>query len=144
MKTNTEEPDVQNYIYRIRGQRVMLSHDLAKLYGAETRILMQAVKRNVDRFPVDFMFQLSDLELEINTISRSQIVILKHGYNIKYRPFAFTEQGIAMLSSVLRSKEAIQVNIAIMRAFVKLRHALFQSKDLARKIEKLEGKVEIH
>ncbi len=90
------------------------------------------------------MFQLSDSELNIYTNQRSQIVILKQGQHLKYRPYAFTEQGIAMLSSVLRSPKAIQVNIAIMRAFVKLRHALFQNKDLAVKVEKLEGRINVH
>ncbi len=105
----------------------MLSYDLARLYQVEPRTLMQAVKRNAERFPVDFMFQLSESELNICMNPRSQIVILKQGQHMKYRPYAFTEQGIAMLSSVLRSKYAIQVNIAIMRAFVKLKHAFFHS-----------------
>ena len=136
--------EIGNRVYRIRGQRVMLSYDLAYLYQVQPKVLMQAVKRNVERFPSDFMFQLSEIELEMCINSRSQIVTLKQGGNIKYRPYAFTEQGIAMLSSVLRSPRAIQVNIAIMRAFVKLRHALFQSKDITAKVEKLEGRVNVH
>ncbi len=113
----------------------MLSIHLAKLYGVATKVLLQAVKRNKERFPEDFMFQLTWEEVEN---SRSQIVTLKHGRNIKYPPYAFTEQGVSMLSSVLRSKQAIQVNIAIMRAFVRLREILLTHKDLAAKIEVLE------
>jgi len=122
----------------------MLSHDLARLYHVEPRALTQAVKRNIERFPVDFMFQLSDLELNVYMNPRSQFGVMESGQNIKYRPYAFTEQGIAMLSSVLRSKYAIQMNIATMRAFVKLKHAFFHNKEVAHKVEKLEGKVEMH
>ncbi len=105
-------------IFYIRGQKVMLSTDLASLYGMTVKALMQAVRRNRERFPSDFMFQLN--ESELNAIRpRSQIVTLKKGENIKYRPYAFTEQGVAMLSSVLRSSRAVSVNIEIMRTFVK-------------------------
>lgn len=117
----------------------MLDRDLADLYGVETRTLVQAVKRNLDRFPDDFLFQLDWDEVE--QLSRSQIVILKRGHNIKFRPYAFTEQGVAMLSSVLRSKRAAQVNIAIMRAFVRLREILASHKDLAHRLDELEKKV---
>ena len=144
MNNSIKVDEIRTRIYRLRGQRVMLSHDLARLYHVEARTLMQAVKRNTERFPVDFMFQLSDSELILCMNQRSQFVILKQGQHIKYKPYAFTEQGIAMLSSVLRSKYAIQVNIAIMRAFVKLKHAFFHNKELAHKVEKLEGKVEMH
>jgi phage regulator Rha-like protein len=125
---------------------------LAELYQVEPRALIQAVKRNIDRFPEDFMFQLTWDEVSLlksqsvisndprATASRSQIVILKRGLNIKYPPYAFTEQGVAMLSSVLRSKRAIQVNIEIMRAFVKLRKILASHAELARKLETLEKK----
>ena len=122
----------------------MLSTYLAKLYCVEVRTLIQAVKRNRERFPEDFMFQLTKEELES---SRSQIVILndiKRGENIKYLPYAFTEQGVAMLSSVLRSKRAAQVNIAIMRAFVRLREVLSTHKELAHKLAELEHKTEKH
>ena len=128
-------------IYILRSHKVMLSHDLAKLYGVPTKVLIQAVKRNMDRFPEDFMFQLSWQEANE---SRSQFVTLKRGQNIKYRTFAFTEQGVAMLSSVLRSERAIQVNIAIMRAFVKLRGILSKHKELANKLEELGNKIEKH
>lgn len=119
----------------------MISTDLARLYGVEPRTLNQAVKRNINRFPGDFMFQLTWEETELLVAeSRSQIVILKSGKNIKYLPYAFTEQGVAMLSSVLKSERAVSVNIAIMRAFVKLREMLATHKDLATKIENLEKK----
>lgn len=133
---------VESRIYRIRGQQVMLDLDLALLYGVETRVLNQAVRRNLERFPTDFMFQLSVQELEN---WKSQIVISKKiRMGIRKRPFAFTELGVAMLSSVLNSRSAIQVNIAIMRAFVKLRHAVLAHQGIARRVEKLEGKVDMH
>lgn len=113
---------IQNKIYEIRGQKVMLDRDLAEMYGVETRALNQAVKRNIDRFPEDFMFQLTDEELES---WKSQIVIsnsIKMG--LRRNPFAFTELGVAMLSSVLNSKTAIQINMSIMRAFVAVRYVL--------------------
>lgn len=138
-------------IYFIRGQKVIFDRDLAVLYDVETRMLNQAVKRNVKRFPEDFMFQLNKQEADIflrsqivtsseGDASRSQIVILKKGSNIKYFPYVFTEQGVAMLSSVLKSDRAIQVNIQIMRTFTKLREMLSTHKDLRNKIEKMEGK----
>ena len=130
----------------------MLSLHLAELYSVEPRVLAQAVKRNLERFPDDFMFQLTweeTLRLKSQFIiledlpasgSRSQTVILKRGRNVKYLPYAFTEQGVAMLSSILRSKRAVQVNIEIMRAFVRLRRLLASHKDLAKKLEDLEKK----
>jgi len=124
-------------MFLLRGQKVMLSAHLAELYGVEQRVLIQAVKRNAERFPADFMFQLTRQEVRD---SRSQIVILKQGQNIKYLPYAFTEQGVAMLSSVLRSKRAIRVNVEIMRAFVRLRQLLASHADLAAKLEELEKK----
>jgi hypothetical protein len=143
---------IEKKIFLLRGQKVMLSIDLAELYQVETRTLIQAVKRNMDRFPEDFMFQLTRDELSVlkshslisndsrATASRSQIVILKRGLNIKYPPYAFTEQGVAMLSSVLRSKRAIRVNVEIMRAFVRLRKILGSHAGLAHKLEALEKK----
>jgi hypothetical protein len=130
---------IEKRIYLIRGQKVMLDSDLAELYGVETRALVQGVKRNIDRFPEDFMFQLTRQELEL---WRSQIVISNPAAKMALRrpPYAFTEQGVAMLSSVLRSDRAVKVNIAIMRAFVRLREFLALHKDLARKIEALERK----
>jgi hypothetical protein len=125
-------------IYEIRGQRVMLDHDLAHLYGVETKNLNKAVRRNLDRFPADFMFQLRQEEAEACLGSRFQFGTLKRGQNIKYLPYGFTEEGVAMLSSVLRSKRAAQVNILIMRAFVRMRAALSGDRELARKLAALE------
>lgn len=143
--TSIALPDesIEDTILLIRGKRVILDHDLARLYGAATRVLNQAVKRNLDRFPEDFMFQLTDAETEqlqhLNR-SRSQIVILKkaRGKNIKYQPFAFTEHGILMLSSVLKSPRAVQVNIQIMRTFVRLRQMLATHDNLIERLDKLE------
>jgi hypothetical protein len=115
----------------------MLSSDLAALYGVEPKVLVQAVKRNIDRFPGDFMFQLTPDEFKN---LKSQIVTSSWGGVRRATPYAFTEQGVAMLSSVLRSPKAIQVNIEIMRAFVRLRQMLASHKDLARKLEDLEKK----
>ncbi|MFI3263527.1 MAG: ORF6N domain-containing protein, partial [Rikenellaceae bacterium] len=111
---------IQSKIYEIRGQKVMLDRDLAQMYGVETRALNQAVKRNIERFPADFMFQLTNEEWQI---LKSQFVTSSWG-GVRKMPSAFTEQGVAMLSSVLTSKIAIQVNIGIIRAFVAVRHAL--------------------
>ena len=115
----------------------MLDRDLSKLYRVPAKALIQAVKRNLDRFPDDFMFQLDWREAQT---SRSQFVTLKQGQNVKYRPYAFTEQGIAMLSSILRSKTAVHVNIQIMRTFTRLRQLLETHKDLRKKIEEMEKK----
>ena len=127
---------VVSKIVLLRGQRVMFAPDLAELYGVETRVLMQAVKRNLVRFPLDFMFQLTDQEL---TILRSQIVISSWG-GTRYMPYAFTEQGVAMLSSVLRSPRAIAVNIEIMRTFVRMRALIDTNRELAKKLAALEAK----
>jgi phage regulator Rha-like protein len=125
-------------IHEIRGHKVMLDRDLATLYGVETKNLNKAVRRNVDRFPTDFMFQLTQAEAAACLGSRFQFGTLKRGQNIKYLPYAFTEQGVAMLSSVLRSKRAMQVNILIMRAFVRMRAALSGNRELARTLAALE------
>jgi hypothetical protein len=132
-----KEDSLINRIYFIRGEKVMLDFDLASLYGVETRVLKQAVRRNIERFPIDFMFILSDSEIE-NMVSQS--VIPSKGTLGGAKPMVFTEQGVAMLSSVLRSKKALQVNIAIMRTFVQLRKLMNVHKDLAEKIQKLEAK----
>ena len=128
---------VANRIYMIRGQKVMLSIDLAELYGVEPKVLIQAVKRNVARFPEDFMFQLSHEEFQN---LKSQFVTSSWGGIRRANPYAFTEQGVAMLSSVLHSKRAVQVNIAIMRAFVRLREMLAGHHELAQKLAALEKK----
>ena len=128
---------IEKAILLMRRQKVMLDANLAELYGVETRVLVQAVKRNLGRFPEDFMFQLSKEEADF---LRSQIVTLEkgRGQHSKYLPYAFTEQGVAMLSSVLHSQRAIQVNIEIMRAFIRLRQMIATHIDLARKIDVLE------
>jgi hypothetical protein len=137
---------IERSILLIRGQKVMLDRDLAYLYGVTTKVLNQAVKRHKDRFPEDFMFQLTMEEAKIwwtevrGSALRSQIVTLKRGQHIKYRPHAFTEHGILMLSSVLNSERAIQVNIEIMRTFVRLRRLLASHSELARKLDALEKK----
>ncbi len=128
---------LEQSILVIRGHRVMLSTDLAKLYTVEPRVLMQAVKRNRDRFPADFMFQLTEQEFHR---LKSQFVISSWGGLRRAYPYAFTEQGVAMLSSVLRSKRAIQVNIAIMRTFVQLREMIGANKTLAKRLSDLEKK----
>jgi leucyl aminopeptidase len=128
---------VEKSILVIRGERVMLDEDLAKLYGVLPKVLNQAVKRNIERFPEDFMFRLTREEWDS---LRSQIVTLNAGRGAgrKYAPYVFTEQGVAMLSSVLRSKQAIAVNIEIMRAFVQLRAMLLTNEQLARRVNALE------
>jgi len=129
-----------NQIYYIREQKVMLDRDLAKLYGVETKVLKQAVKRNIGRFPEDFMFEMTKEELEI---WRSQFVTSKSDQmGLRYNPFCFTEQGVAMLSSVLNSERAIKVNIEIMRVFTKIRKMLFDNTELRLIIEEIRKKTE--
>jgi hypothetical protein len=129
---------IETRILFLRGQRVLLDSDLAELYGVKTRILNQAIKRNLGRFPPDFMFQLTPEEAQN---LRSQIVISSFGHGgRRFQPLAFTEHGVAMLSSVLKSEQAIQVNIAIIRAFARLRQFLATHQDLAKKLEELEDK----
>lgn len=130
---------IERAILLVRGQKIMLDSDLATLYGVPTKALIQAVKRNLARFPTDFMFRLERREAES---LRSQIVTLntRRGKHRKYLPYAFTQEGVAMLSSVLRSPRAIHVNIAIMRAFVRLRGLLASNAELARKLDALEKK----
>jgi len=137
---------IEKAIYFIRGEKVMLDRDLADLYGVPTKAFNQAVKRHKDRFPPDFMFQLTMQEArawwseEMAGRLRSQNVTLKRGQHIKFRPNAFTEHGILMLSSVLNSERAIQVNIEIMRAFVNLRRMLASNTELSRRFDELESK----
>jgi phage regulator Rha-like protein len=126
---------ISSKIFLIRNEKVLLDFDLAELYGVPTKPLKRAVRRNIDRSPVDFMFPLT--KEEYNSL-RSQIGTLKRGEHSKYLPYAFTEQGVAMLSSVLNSDRAINVNIAIMRAFVKMRKILESNEILAKKLKQLE------
>lgn len=150
--TTSPETALAELIHWIRGQKVLLDRDLARLYQVEVKVLNQAVKRNSNRFPNDFMFQLTEEEVEA---LRSQIVTLDavvtgrpevartvrgRGRHAKYRPYAFTEQGVAMLSSVLNSNRAVMVNIEIMRAFVRLRAMLASNADLAKRLHSLEAK----
>jgi hypothetical protein len=128
---------IERSILMVRGEKVMLDNDLAALYGVETRALIQAVQRNLERFPRDFMFQLAPEEV---SVLKSQIVISNGWGGRRSRPFAFTEQGVAMLSSVLKSKRAVAVNVEIMRAFVRLRSILASHADLARKLDALEAR----
>ncbi|WEK37769.1 MAG: ORF6N domain-containing protein [Candidatus Pseudobacter hemicellulosilyticus] len=147
---------IQNRIYEIRGERVMLDKDLAALYEVETKVFNQAVKRNMKRFPEDFMFQITKAEwdsilnqlesLENSDLSRSQIVTLKtgRGHNLKYLPYAFTEQGVAMLSGVLNSDRAISMNIAVMRAFVEIRKILIGESDLRKQFQLIKERLGEH
>ena len=146
---------IEQRILLIRGQRVMLDADLAALYGVETRVLNQAVRRNLDRFPEDFMFRVTWEEakrLRSQSVilngpqgrSRSQSATLKRGANIKYRPYAFTEHGAIMAASVLSSPRAVKVSVYVVRAFVKLREVLSTHKELARKLAELERRLDTH
>jgi len=132
---------IENKIHLIRGKKVMLDSDLSDLYEVETGQLKRAVRRNIDRFPEDFMFELNKEELDI---LRCQFGTLRWGEHSKYLPFAFTEQGVAMLSSVLNSKLAIQVNIQIMRAFVKLRNVVADNSEIRKAISNIEKRLNIH
>lgn len=148
---------IQNRIYEIRGERVMLDRDLAVLYEVETKVFNQAVKRNIKRFPKDFMFQLTKeewngLKFHIEALEktdnplRSQFVTLKsgRGQHIKYLPYVFTEQGVAMLSGVLNSDRAINMNIAIMRAFVEVRRVLLQQTDIKEQLRQIQERITEH
>ena len=147
---------IQNRIYEIRGERVMLDRDLAQLYEIEIKVLNQAVKRNIMRFPPDFMFQLTREEfesmqfqvkpLETPQVSRSQIVTLKinRGQNLKYLPYAFTEQGVAMLSGIINSDKAINMNIAIMRAFVEIKKILLRESDMKEQLREIKERMGGH
>ena len=147
---------IQNRIYEIRGERVMLDKDLAALYEVETRVFNQAVKRNISRFPKDFMFQLTKTEWEnlrlqneelqkTNSLT-SQIVTLKigRGQHSKYLPYAFAEQGVAMLSGVLNSDRAINMNIAIMRTFVEVRRILLKQTDIREQLKQIKERLGEH
>ena len=141
------QTQIENRIYRLRSQQVMIDKDLAEMYGVETKVLNQAVKRNIVRFPIYFRFQVT--EEELNTLSRSQFVTLNNntkkekiqrGQNVKYLPYVFTEQGVAMLSAVLKSETAVKVSIQIMDAFVKMRKLLLSNFELIQRLDKIEIK----
>jgi hypothetical protein len=133
--------NIENRIYLIRDKKVMLDSELAALYEVEAKQLKRAVRRNIDRFPEDFMFELTKEELEI---LRCQFGTLRWGEHPKYLPFAFTEQGVAMLSSVLNSKRAVMVNIQIMRAFVRMRNIVADNTDLRKAIQNIERRLGAH
>ena len=135
---------IERRIFALRGHRVMLDRDLAELYAVETRALNQAVKRNRDRFPEDFAFTLTMEEAAAVLASRSQIVTLKQGQNVKYAPHVFTEHGAVMLANILSSPLAVRASIQVVRAFVRLRQMLATNEELARKIEAVERKVGKH
>ena len=146
---------IQNRIYELRGERVMLDFDLAALYEVETRVLNQAVKRNIRRFPDDFMFQLNsrefeEIKLQIESAERgssSQTVMMKKlpaNRTDKYLPYAFTEQGVAMLSGILSSEKAIKMNIAIMRAFVEIRKIVLTKADIKPQLTEIKKRIENH
>ena len=147
-----EENSIRSKIRVIRGQQVMLDRDLAELYGVETKVLNQAVKRNKERFPEEFCFQITREEVEREIISRSQFVTLKNnddrrGTNIKYLPYVFTEQGVAMLSSVLKSETAIKASIQIMKAFVSMRRFLQNNSEIfaeLRTIQQHQIETDVH
>ena len=132
---------IDGMIHTIRGVRVMLDRDLAKIYGVPTKAFNQAVKRNRQRFPEDFMFRLTQEEAKALQAPRSQIVTLKRGQNIKYLPYAFTEYGALMAANILNSTRAVQMSIFVVRAFAKMREALRGTPELARKLAALEKKL---
>ncbi len=129
---------IETVIRTLRGERVILDTDLARIYGVETRVLNQAVKRNFKKFPADFMFRLTRSDAESLARSRSQSVTLKRGQNIKYSPYAFTEHGAIMAANVLNSQRAVQMSVFVVRAFVRLRQVIATHKDLEAKLKKLE------
>lgn len=132
---------IESFIRTIRGQKVILADDLARLYGVPTKRLNEQVKRNRERFPGDFMFQLNREEAETLLGSRSQIATLKRGQNIKYLPFAFTENGAVMSANVLNSPQAVRMSVFVVRAFVKMRELLSGTRELTAELKKLEAKL---
>jgi phage regulator Rha-like protein len=140
-KSLTAVEQIDGMIRTIRGVRVMLDRDLAKIYGVPTKVFNQAVKRNRQRFPEDFMFRLTQQEAKALQASWSHIVTLKRGHNIKYLPYAFTEYGALMAANILNSTRAVQMSIFVVRAFAKMREALRATPALARKLAELEKKL---
>ena len=138
MKTTTALTPVNELIITVRGQKVILAADLARIYGVQAKVLNQAVKRNKRKFPSDFVFQLTPQEAQKLPRSRSQSVTLKRGQNIKYLPFAFTEHGAIMAATVLNSPRAVQMSVFVVRAFIKMRAILGDTHNLARKLARLE------
>ena len=141
---NGKTVPIESVIIVIRGQRAIFASDLAEVYGVETRALNQAVKRNRERFPEDFLFRLTRSEAETLAASRSQFVTLKRGQNIKYLPYAFTEYGAIMAANVLNSGHAVRMSVFVVRAFVRLRQMVTTHKEMAAKLEELERRVASH
>jgi ORF6N domain len=141
---NVETVPIENTILVVRDLRVILAGDLAKIYGVETRVLNQAVKRNRERFPEDFTFRLTRNEATEIAASRSQSVILKRGKNIKYLPYVFTEHGAIMAANVLNSPHAVRMSVYAVRAFIRLRHGVERQKDIISKLAELERAVTAH
>lgn len=135
---------LESAILTVRGERVIFAADLAQIYGVQTRVLNQAVKRNMEKFPDDFMFRLTRREAEEIARSRSQSVILKRGQNVKYLPYAFTEHGAIMAANVLNSPRAVQMSVFVVRAFVRLRQMIATHKEITAKLAELERKVTSH
>jgi hypothetical protein len=134
-------PVLENLIITVRGQRVILAVDLAGVYGVPTKALNQAVRRNPNKFPADFVFQLTRPEAEALQRPRSQFVTLKRGHNIKYLPYAFTEHGAIMAANVLNSPRAVQMSVFVVRAFVRMRAAFFDNRELACKLDAVEAEL---
>jgi len=142
--TSRETVPIESSIHVVRGQRVILAADLAKIYGVETRALNQAVKRNRERFPEDFSFRLTREEAAALARSRSQSVILKRGENIKYLPYVFTEHGAIMAANVLNSPHAVRMSVYVVRAFIRLRHTVTFQKEIIVKLDDLERRITAH
>ena len=147
-KLSLPDQEIDTLIRKIRGQRVILDSDLARVYGVATKAFNQAVKRNLARFPEDFIFRLSKAEAEAVWISRSQFVTLKRGHNVKYLPYAFTEHGALQAANILNSARAVQMSVFVIRAFVKMRETLLGTRELADKLATLEkqltGRLDSH
>ena len=137
-------PRIETCILTFRGQRVIIDRDLAEIYGVETRRLNEQVKRNKERFPEDFIFRLTREETEMWIRSRSQIATLKRGQNVKYRPYAFTEHGAIMAANVLNSRLAIRMSVYVVRAFIKIREMAIAHRELSRRIDELEKRLNVH
>jgi len=142
--TGRETVSIESSILVLRGHRVILAADLAKIYGVETRALNQAVRRNQERFPEDFTFRLTREEAMALPLSRSQSVILKRGANIKYLPYVFTEHGAMMAANVLNSPHAVRMSVFVVRAFIRLRHTVAFHKEIMIKLDELERKFTAH
>jgi len=139
-----EIAEIEGMIVIVRGHRVLTSPDLARIYGVETKVLNQSIKRNIKKFPADFMFKLDKQEAMDVHSSRSRIVTLKRGKNIKYTPYAFTEHGAIMAANILKSPKAVQMSVFVVRTFIMLRQALMANKELERKLGELERRVGGH